>query len=428
MTRDATLVVGETRIHRSAVHDQREQRILAAAYAEHARPRCECSPTRPPMYLARIGGQYAVKRLPNTGHQHHPDCESWCPPEQLSGLAPMIGHAIQTGPTGTALRLGFSLSTGSGAPAPEQAPGGKGPAESAGADGTRLGLRSLLRYLWGEAGFDRWTPGMEHKRHWGVLSWHLRDAADEMVVRGREPLTNRLWIPEPFHLEQKTAITGRRSAFFNAATGGGTGRRTRLLLALAEVKEIGAHRGRDVLRLKHVPDLLFGLDEDLLRRMHSRFATEIELWQAHDGSHLIVLGTVQISRAGLPRFEEIALMTTNERWLPIGSQEAAELVDALAEQQRRFLVTGGYSTRSVVSDAVLTDTNPPTALHHSAQDQAPSDFIAGLDEAGYDHWHWDTRAEQPPLPAPADKHSANASRAHDEVHEMSSTTTKGTIQ
>ena len=59
---------------------------ISAAHAEHHRPRCLCLLDGIEMYVARLGDGFIVKRLPNTGSHHAPDCPSYEPPPEFSGL------------------------------------------------------------------------------------------------------------------------------------------------------------------------------------------------------------------------------------------------------------------------------------------------------------------------------------------------------
>ena len=69
------------------------QHALERAYATSAQPLCLCRPSGIPMYIARYQ-QFVVKRLPDTGHQHHPTCPSYEPPPGQSGLGEVLGEAV----------------------------------------------------------------------------------------------------------------------------------------------------------------------------------------------------------------------------------------------------------------------------------------------------------------------------------------------
>ena len=95
---------------------------IAAAYRDRIRPLCLCRQPGIPMYVAAMGEQHVIKRMPLSGGQHDPACDSYEPPVDLSGLGPLMGSAIRLDPDSgmAALRLEFSLTrTGSrAAPTP----------------------------------------------------------------------------------------------------------------------------------------------------------------------------------------------------------------------------------------------------------------------------------------------------------------------
>ena len=73
------------------------------------RPLCLCRQPAAPMYVARVAGQFIPKRMPGTGVQHDPRCESYEAPPELSGFGDVVGRAIQEDADSgvTVLRLGL---------------------------------------------------------------------------------------------------------------------------------------------------------------------------------------------------------------------------------------------------------------------------------------------------------------------------------
>ncbi|MCJ9749080.1 DUF1173 family protein, partial [Neorhizobium sp. SHOUNA12A] len=83
--------------------DEGFQDLLTDAYREKVRPLCLCCQPPVPMYVADIGDQLVIKRMPLSGGKHDPACPSYEPPYELSGLGPLMGRAIKFDPTaGTA--------------------------------------------------------------------------------------------------------------------------------------------------------------------------------------------------------------------------------------------------------------------------------------------------------------------------------------
>ncbi len=158
------------------------QGYLADAHANKIRPLCMCLPGGVPMYVAKVGEHYAIKRMPNTGGTHDPDCTSYDPPAELSGLGEVKGEAIQENVEDgtTTLRLDFSLSKTGGKAAP--APSGVA-ADTVRTDGAKLTLRGTLHYLWEEAQLNRWYPAMEGKRSWYVVRISAAGRGRESVQR-----------------------------------------------------------------------------------------------------------------------------------------------------------------------------------------------------------------------------------------------------
>ncbi|MFJ2758807.1 DUF1173 domain-containing protein [Nocardioides sp. NPDC087217] len=382
--------------------DQEAQPELATAHDDRVRPLCMCQRDGVAMYIARIpdpdgGMRYVVKRMPDTGPLHAPQCASYVPPPGISGFGQLLGTAISEGPDGrTALRLGFPMDMLDwAAPTPTAM---VDPSGSVQADPSRLTLRAVLHYLWHEAGLASWTPAMAGKRNWRVVSWHLRQAAQGMYLRSR-PLTDRLFVPEPFQAERKAEITARRlAAWAPAQTSGAHGRK--LMMLVGEVKAIEAARYGRQLVIKHLPDAPFMLDDRLHVRLTWRFAAELDLWQSDPDGHLIAISTFAVGRGGLATVEEISLVTVDRHWLPYETEADRMLVELAVEQRRRFTkslrcnLTDGLPIASLT----LTDTTVATAAFVLAEATQVPEAEDAAAAAGLDAWIWALGSPIPRLP------------------------------
>lgn len=159
---------------------------IAQAHADRQRPRCLCLVEGVEMYVARRAGTsegFIVKRMPGTGSRHAPNCPSYEPPPEVSGLGQVLGSAITEDPaTGeTTLKLDFTMSKIAGR---STIPGAGGDSDSVASTGTKLSLRGLLHYLWDQAELTRWRPGFAGKRTWGTVRKHLLQAAENKIARG----------------------------------------------------------------------------------------------------------------------------------------------------------------------------------------------------------------------------------------------------
>ena len=385
---------------------------IAAAHAEHRRPLCLCTAEGVEMYVARLAGSdegFIVKRMPNTGSHHLPDCPSYEPPAEFSGLGQVLGSAITEDPaTGeTTLKLDFAMSKIAGR---MTVPTTGGDSDSVASSGTKLSLRGLLHYLWDQAELTRWQPGFAGKRTWGTVRKHLLQAAENKIARG-DGLRSRLYIPEMFSVEQRDAINARRVVQWSRVIAT-PGKPQHLMLLIAEVKEIVPARYGFKAVVKHVPDQAFALDEALYRKLGRRFESELALWGAAEDIHMVMIATFSVSAAGIPTILELSLMPVTRQWLPVDNGFEKQLVDRLVFDGRSFVKGLRYSmgAGSALASASLTD----------CAGSAPLLFVVppGVED-GMRHlqvcdpstpvWLWHPLSEaMPPLPRGADRPRAVA--------------------
>lgn len=379
------------------------------AYANRLRPLCLCRTDHPPpMYIARHGDQLLVKRMPDSGRLHDPACESYEPPAVLSGLGEVLGRAVQPDDDVVRLKVDFTLSrTPDRSAAPPQGQVG----DTATADGSRLTLRSLLHYLWTSADLCRWAPAMAGRRTWSVVQRRLLDVAKTMRLKGA-PLADVLLLPQAWTPERKDVIAQQTAHALKRLTIQDSGRQS-LGILLAEVKELSPARYGFKLIVRHLPGTAFFLDESLYRRTCRRFERELDLWRADESTHLMAIGTVGVTSAGVPEVQEVALVATNAGWLPFENQHELELMAALGADGRHFTrcLRFNLDARSPSATAVLEDVGPePVALYLVRPGQGLADregLIRLIDETNLTPWFWHTEAE--PMPAlPRKGYSARA--------------------
>jgi hypothetical protein len=377
-------------------------KIVASAYGVLPRPLCMCRRKGVEMYVARAGERYVIKRMPDSGSSHQLECPSYESPFELSGIGEVMGTAIRTNPSDgtTALKFDFSMSRKG---ASGRAPAGSGQtADQVRSDGAKLTLRSVLHFLWSEAGFNKWFPAMAGKRSWFVIRKHLLAAAQDKVVKS-SALCDLMYMPESFTLENKDAIQRRRVALFKKAVDS-SGNAKQFMLLVAEVKEIGDARFGKKLIIKHAPDCAFLLCDDLAKRLSSRFAQELEMWTAMDDIRLVVIGTFSVSANGIPTMEALSLMLVTDQWIPIEDSSDKTLVDRLSKEKRHFEKGLRYNLapEKVIASAILVDTPAPVALY-VVPANVPVNYDVELDrlqrDSGLASWTWNPSTDtMPDLP------------------------------
>ncbi len=378
-------------------------RSLAPLYVEKTRPICLCKKPGVEMYIAKVEGRFIVRRMPNTGDEHSPDCDSYEPPAELSGLGEVMGSAIKENVDDgiTTLKLNFSLSKSAGRAPPTPSGDEK---DSVKTDGKKLTLRGVLHYLWDEAGFNRWAPGMQGKRSWFVIRKYLLLAAENKSTKGAS-LADRLYIPESYSVDRSEEIAHRRLSHMRKAATPVKGT-TQMMLVIGEIKGFADARNGKKVTFKHVPDRDFLMNEDIYKRLQKRFSAELELAAADNThTHIIAIATVSVSVTGLPFIEEIALMIVNENWIPIESDFDRILISNLTSKGRRFAKGLRYNMQSKTPLAcvVLSDTQPePTAMYilpFGASEEFGTEMGTLIAESKLTSWIWEAGSEMmPPLP------------------------------
>ncbi|WP_184377550.1 DUF1173 domain-containing protein [Rhizobium sp. BK619] len=378
------------------------QSQLERAYEQKLRPLCPCREPAIAMYIARTDEQFLIKRMPLSGRDHDPECPSYEPPYELSGLGPLIGNAIQIdATTGEAmLKLDFSLSkrgNRSVSTMPSE------PSETIRRDPKKLSLRAMLHYLWDTGELTEWTSLWAGRRGWGRVRGSLLNAARQMIVRGG-PLNDILFVPEVFHQEDKDGISARRAAMLAGAQANGSGPR-KLMMMVAEVKEFSSARDGQKILVRHLP-FPFMIDERAWKRLNARYETELELWRSNEEFHLIVIATFGISGAGIATIEEVAMMVVNENWTPFENIHEQRLLERLSRLKRRSVkgLRFDLSRDQPIAAVTLPEARPAPVAMFIVPPNADEEYEIALNEmiaarAEMKPWIWRVaEGEMPRLP------------------------------
>lgn len=370
---------------------------LAAAHAAKERPLCLCSPLRPPLYIARLDGNFVLKRMPFTGAQHDADCDHYDPPPELSGAGQVIGSAVKESEDGTtAISLDFALAKG---PARKPPAGGGEPSETVRADGTKLTMRALLHFLWDESQLTRWSPKMQGKRWWGVVRRELLKACAGKVTKG-VALADVLYVPHPWSQEHAREVNEMHRSALSAMLA----RQGSRCMVIAPLRVVEQARFGYKAWLKHMPELPIQLTDDVYRQITKTMANQIQISAAVDDTELIALAVISKGVAGLFELESLCLMNVSPQWLPFDTMNERTLLSDLVAGERRFTKALRYnlSKSKPLAFAVLKDTEAPVALYVDEFDDdekrtALNELVA---ESQMASWIWHIDEPLPALPVP----------------------------
>lgn len=386
-----------------AVDDPQLQVALAQVYDTPERPRCLCVPGGVEMYVA-LHRQFVVKRMPDSGSNHHPGCPSYEPEFQQSGLGELVGEAVLESESGRVeLRVDFPWTRVPGRGVPRGEPQD---VSEVGVPGRRMTLRALMHFLFERAGFNRWSPAMAGKRNQGVLRKYLLEAAEEIAVKG-VPLAERLYVPEPFSESVKAEAAQRRReklAVLRPRDG-----QTPLAIVIGEFKASDpTSQGRRVW-IRHMPDTPLLIAGKSWERVERVFAPLFEARDADTGRlvRLILAALIRARREYTYEIDAASLMLTSEHWIPIEGVHELPLIDALVAQHRRFVKPLRYDARSgaVFPNALLLDTGArPVPLHVASAFMDPKERAAkekAIASGKPGAWVWWTDQPMPAFPAGA---------------------------
>lgn len=284
------------------------QLLLRRALGSGERPHCLCrgGSVSLPMVIATHGRTLVMKRMPNTGMDHHPDCESHGGHEsRVAGVGKTSG-ALRQLPGGlldAKLDVPLHTLTGAGRCAPLLAK--KKEAQSRDVmSRSAMGLRDFLLLVWERAGLTSLPPGGGVGRRLSEVYAKIGEELEELALGGR-PARERVFVPDT-RLDAQAMESKREELgvlYMQLQASAPEGRRP-VLLIVGEVRDLFPSRYGMGMRIKGMPDdrpvwLSRGDREDLLKNFPG-----VKSWmeEAAAGQVIhtkaIVLAGVQMSREG----------------------------------------------------------------------------------------------------------------------------------
>ncbi len=397
--------------HRFTGDDDHLQSALQSIYGSPERARCMCIQGGVEMYVAKLHS-FVLKRMPGTGPQHAPHCEHYDPPASESGLGALLGDSlIESGGEGVQMYVDFPLTRRRGR-AIEATCGAATP--EARAVRHQMSLRAVTHYLFDQAGFNRWSPAMENKRNQGVFRKYLLEAAEGVQIKNA-PLTERLYVPEPFRVEDKLDIRNRRRAQLSILDRPGQPEEFPMALVIGEFKSAEEDAFGFRLLLKHLPDAAILVDAKLWNRTLKKFKP-LFLARQSDGSppsRIIVTAVIYSPQPQCYQADAIFLTLTSQQWIPVSDPSELTLLQLLVERRRRFLKPLPYDAKdpACYPNVLLLDTPfAPTPLHivshhMSKKERDTKDQLMAHSERAC--WMWHAENAIPDLPPIRSQHPVN---------------------
>jgi hypothetical protein len=268
---------------RFASDDPALARALAVAHLLHERPRCLCTAGGVPMYVAKAGRGYVLKRMPYTGSQHASLCSSHDVVSRSAATTRRPWPARQRRTTKDLQLLTRSEELG-----------------------------ATLRTLWHAAELTRWQPGFEGKRSWATVRRHLLAAA----TTGNEPIAKRLYVPECFRAEQRDAIRMRRLELWQQICASCPDTERSIVL-IGELKRLSPASHCFEAVIKHVPDARFALADEIYPWIGERFAADLAWWATSNEIRLVLIASCQMAGSDRLAIESLHLMPVTLQWLPV---------------------------------------------------------------------------------------------------------------
>jgi len=348
--------------------DEDFETSLALAYKSSVRPVCICRTPGLEMYIARLADGFCVKRMPGSGGKHHPDCESYELPKGLSGRGEISSRSIVNDDETGKIRLKLNFSLQKKAQALNSNLGdSKGDAESnvvATAAESKLTMRSLLHYLYEEAGLNKWSPKMEGKRSWYIVRKYLMEAMSNTIVK-KLPLETVSYIPESFKLEKKDEQAVLRKKYLSSLDSISGPGKQQLGFIIGEFKEISESRHGYLIRVKHMPDMPLYANKGLVKQLNKNFGHYLATFEECSDVHLLLIAGVLPSASGAANVESISMMLVDKRWIPFDDYEEREVINYAVNSNRRFIKSLKYNLgkREIISNLVLTDLEEPVVVY-----------------------------------------------------------------
>ncbi|WP_433463963.1 DUF1173 family protein [Spirillospora sp. CA-128828] len=379
-------------------HDPtRFTRLLARARSESGHAECLCQAPALKLVIRSRGGRFHLAGWPGNGSQHALDCLFYKTSTELSGRSRYTVEAVNETVDGTALRLVVPLEL-SGSRILEETP--NAPPRDASGAARAMTLLGLLHWLWEQAQLNLWHPAW--RRGWSTCHARLTEQAGDCVVNGLD-LGNTLYVVPPYRPQNADANAVAFTTFCGRL--GGLGRRQQRGLILGELKNERLTRHGTRFTLRHHRGALFASSAVSGRTRRSYPAAfSAAAINAVNGARRIGLFVVERTQRDYLAIVEMAVILTNELWIPGESFYEVVMADRIIAAGRSFTKPVRYDGDVVFPDFVLTDTKSPVYVEvygvrgraeYERRKQAKQEHYRAI---GADVIEWDVAEPLPDVP------------------------------
>jgi hypothetical protein len=342
-------------------------------------PLCLCKENGIPMYVAKVNNDYIIKRMPNSGIQHASICESFDIPSELSGRGQVNEQAISEDPESgiVTLKIDFSLSKVN--ITREPIAGESKDKDTVQSDPKKISLKSLLHYLYEDAGLNKWSPKMAGKRNWHVVRKYLANAAKNKVAK-KNNLSERLFIPETFNMDDKERLAFQARQFLKNLTP--VKHKKPIGIIIGEVKDIETARYGYKLLIKHLASTPLFFGEEVFKQASKHFSQELDLFQKDETTHLLAIASFFVSDSGNPQVDNLSFMIVDKHWLPFESLDERQLIDNLIEKKRHFIKCLRYNLgkEAMMASTVITEKDSDSSAIFIVPNGVGEDYYQKINE------------------------------------------------
>jgi hypothetical protein len=329
------------------------------------------------LYVCQWGDRLLLKRLPGTGHRHHPKCPSF------GGISPTArglyaSEALREVDGRVRLALDVPLITIELARSALHAVEAASDAGVAGRQRSTLSLHGLLSFLWEDAHLNTCDADAGPPRL-GEIYTRLRTATMDVDLGPRRPLADQLFIPDAAAFKLKEPVRQSPALFdalarLQARAGANHGA---VLLVLGELLSFEP-RGRygsvmaTIKGLADTPIWFRGEDADRVRgRAQQAFARQAA--RAHRDSEatsrlFMLCGVADLKRQQARGAVNLSglyatVLETDAHGIPVESHHELRMAQHLRQQGRTFSKPMHYDAAvGLLPDFELLDVRPPPSI------------------------------------------------------------------